>query len=101
MNKRLTRIAPVKAGLVLGVLYALLACIAVPFFMLAGFGMAAAARSTGAALPLGGFMFGIGALFLPVIYGVFGFIGGLIAAAVYNLVAKWTGGLEFTLADAP
>ena len=100
MNKRLTRISPLKAGLVLGVLYALLACVAVPFLMLAGAGMAAMARENGAALPLG-FMFGAGALFLPVLYGVFGFIGGLIAAAVYNLVAKWTGGLEFTLTDVP
>ena len=32
---------------------------------------------------------------------VMGFIGGVIAAAVYNLVAKWTGGLEITLSDAP
>ena len=98
MNKRLTRIAPLKAAVVLGVLYALLACIFVPFLMLAGAGVAAAARSSGASMPLG-FMFGIGALFLPVIYGVIGFIVGLIAAAVYNLVAKWTGGVEITLAD--
>ena len=100
MNKRLTRIAPVKAGLVLGVLYALLACVAVPFLLLAGVGMAAMTRENAAAMPMG-FMFGAGALFLPVIYGVFGFLGGLIAAAVYNLVAKWTGGVEITLADIP
>ncbi|MEO6873943.1 MAG: hypothetical protein ABI222_03890 [Opitutaceae bacterium] len=98
MKKALTRISPVKAGVVLGVLYALLACIAVPFLMLAGAGVAAAARQSGTAIPMG-FIFGMGALFLPVIYGVFGFLGGLIAAAVYNLVAKWTGGLEFTLND--
>ena len=89
-----------KAGLVLGVLYALLACVAVPFLLLAGVGMAAMTRENAAAMPMG-FMFGAGALFLPVIYGVFGFLGGLIAAAVYNLVAKWTGGVEITLADIP
>jgi sulfite exporter TauE/SafE len=98
MNKRLTRIAPLKAGIVLGVLYALLACIMVPFMMLAGAGMAAAARSSGASIPMG-FLFGVGSLFLPVIYGVMGFIIGVISAAVYNLVAKWTGGMEITLAD--
>lgn len=101
MKKNLTRISPVKAGVVLGVLYALLACIAVPFLLLAGVGMAAASRSSGANMMPGSFIFGIGALFLPVVYGVVGFIGGLIAAAVYNLVAKWTGGLEITLTDAP
>jgi hypothetical protein len=38
-------------------------------------------------------MFGMGIL-MPVIYGVMGFIGGVIGAAVYNLVARWIGGIE-------
>ena len=99
MNKRLARIAPVKAGLVLGALYALFGCLAVPFFFLIGAAAGAAAGQHGAAVPFG-FIFGFGALFIPVIYGGFGFIGGIIAAALYNLVAKWTGGLEITLSDA-
>ena len=37
--------------------------------------------------------FGMGIL-MPVIYGVMGFIGGVIGAAVYNLVARWIGGIE-------
>ena len=98
MNKRLTRIAVVKAGLVIGVLYGLLGCVAVPIFMFVGAAAGAAARSSGSAVPFG-FIFGIGALFIPVLYGVMGFIVGLIAAAVYNLVAKWTGGVEITLED--
>jgi hypothetical protein len=48
MKKRLTRLAPLRAGVVLGTLYGL---------------------------------------------------GGLIAAALYNLVAKWTGGLQFEVSD--
>jgi len=38
-------------------------------------------------------MFGMG-LFMPVIYGVMGFIFGVIGAALYNLVANWIGGIE-------
>ena len=38
-------------------------------------------------------MFGMGIL-MPVIYGVMGFILGVIGAAVYNLVARWIGGIE-------
>ena len=34
------------------------------------------------------------ALFAPVIYGAIGFIFGAIFAFVYNLVAKWFGGIE-------
>lgn len=32
---------------------------------------------------------------LPIVYGVGGLIGGLIMGALYNLISKWTGGLEF------
>ena len=39
------------------------------------------------------------AVMFPIIYAVGGFVGGIIAAALYNLVAKWTGGLEFEVTD--
>ncbi|MDP3072776.1 MAG: hypothetical protein Q8N18_20960 [Opitutaceae bacterium] len=96
MKKRIVRIAPLKAGIVLGVLYALLSVLMVPIFLIVGMTAAAAAKQGGQDVPLG-FMFGAGALLLPVLYGIAGFIGGIIAAAVYNLVAKWTGGFEVTV----
>ena len=34
---------------------------------------------------------------MPVLYAVFGLIGGAIGAALYNLVAGWVGGLEVEL----
>ena len=38
---------------------------------------------------------GAGAIvIMPIFYGVFMFVMGLIQAALYNLAAKWTGGLE-------
>jgi hypothetical protein len=99
MIKRLKRIAPLKAGIVLGILYTLLGLLIVPFFMLAGFGaMAAASRNGGAPIPFA-FLFGAGALFVPILYGVMGFVLGVLTAAIYNLVAKWTGGIEVTVED--
>jgi hypothetical protein len=44
--------------------------------------------------------FGFGGLFffvLPFIYGLVGFVVTAICCAVYNLVARWTGGIEFEL----
>jgi uncharacterized oligopeptide transporter (OPT) family protein len=95
MKKQLTHIAPLRAGIVLGVLYGILSLILVPFFLLAViFG-----GKSGTPAPA---IFGVGfAIFLPVLYAVMGFIGGIIAAAIYNLVAKWTGGLEFEVRDVP
>ncbi len=37
------------------------------------------------------------ALFAPVIYGVMGFLLGMISAAIYNLAARFVGGIEVEL----
>jgi hypothetical protein len=45
-------------------------------------------------------LFGVGSIiFLPIFYGILGFIGGLITAWTYNLVARFAGGLEIELED--
>ena len=95
MKKQLIRIAPLKTGIVLGVLYGIISLIFVPILLLATtFG-----RPAGTPTPT---IFGIGlAIFFPVLYAVVAFIGGIIVAAIYNIVAKWTGGLEFELRDVP
>ena len=40
-------------------------------------------------------------ILMPLLYAAMGFVFGVISGAVYNLVAKWTGGIEFTVTDAP
>ena len=40
---------------------------------------------------------GIIALFIPIVYGVMGFIAGAIGALIYNLMAKWVGGIQIEL----
>ncbi len=96
MKKQLTRIAPLKAGIVLGTVYAFLSLLFVPIFLIVGLLVGSHGNS---AAP---FMFGTGfAVLMPLIYGAMGFICGLLAAAVYNLVARWNGGLEFEVRDLP
>jgi hypothetical protein len=49
-----------------------------------------------------GFLFGIGAiLFMPIVYGVMGFLAGALSALIYNLVSKSVGGMELTLLEKP
>jgi len=36
----------------------------------------------------------------PIFYGFMGFVGGAIGAFVYNLLAKWLGGIEIQLDSA-
>ena len=84
----------------MGVLYACMGLIFLPIFMLAAAAGAFAQHAQGAQASaiapgavVAGIMFGMG-IFMPVIYGVMGFVFGVIGAAIYNLVARWIGGIE-------
>ena len=85
--------------MMLGVTYALISLIIIPFFLLAASIAGAAAKANGGqALPG---ILGLGGIFivmLPILYGAMGFIGGIIGALIYNLVAKWIGGIEVEVA---
>jgi hypothetical protein len=95
MKKRLSHVSPLQLGIVLGILYGIVSIIfIIPMFLIMSVVGAASARTGAQAMPViftGAFM-----IFLPIIYAVLGFIGGVITAFIYNLVAKWTGGIEFT-----
>jgi hypothetical protein len=71
---------------VVGILYALMGLIFLPFFLL------------GAMFSPNGMGFGIGfAILLPILYGVCGFIFTAIGCAIYNWVAGMVGGIEMEL----
>ncbi|MFO1475086.1 MAG: hypothetical protein U1F98_00370 [Verrucomicrobiota bacterium] len=93
MKKQPTYIAPLRAGIVLAALYAVLSLLAVPFFLVAT-ALSARSGSSAPAIFSAGF-----AILLPILYGVLGFLAGVLGAAVYNLIAKLTGGLEFEVRD--
>ena len=43
-------------------------------------------------------MFGVGSIvFMPIVYGLMGFIGGAIGAVIYNMLAAVIGGLVLNL----
>lgn len=85
------RIEPMSCAKVGGTLYALLGLVIGIFFSLAsmvGFGALGGAGSGYGAL------FGVGAIILlPILYGVLGFIFMYITAALYNVAAKFAGGM--------
>ena len=103
MTRRLTRIAPLQTGKIAGILYGLLSLLFIPFFLIAamaGLFFENTNTSSGATGLMAGGMV-LMALVLPVMYAAMGFIGGVICAAVYNLIARWVGGIEFEVEDVP
>lgn len=94
----ISRIGVLSCGKVMGALYGLMGLLFGAFFALIsllGVGAAMAGSESGDAPAFLGAIFGVGAIVLfPLCYGVLGFIGGLITAAIYNLVSGIVGGLE-------
>lgn len=89
MKRRIRRFDPLQTGKVLGVLYALIGLVFLPFFWLIDTAMPSGG---------GGWMMGFG-LLMPIVYGVFGLVFGAIGAFIYNLVAGFTGGLELDIEE--
>ncbi|MBI2107820.1 hypothetical protein HYT54_01725 [Candidatus Woesearchaeota archaeon] len=89
---KIKKIGILSLGKIMGILYALMGLILGAILSLISL-IGSALSSNGFGIFIG--MFGIGAIiFLPIFYGVIGFVFGLITALLYNLVASWIGGLE-------
>jgi hypothetical protein len=96
------RVGLLSVGKVAGFLYGLLGLFIGAFFSLAmvlgglGAGIAGEAGEAGAAF---GVLFGVGAIVIfPLLYGFMGFIGAIIMALIYNIVAGVVGGVEVEVA---
>jgi hypothetical protein len=98
---RVTRIGVLSAGKLYGLLagfFGLLFGVFVALFSVVGAGFAAQ-NGDGAEGALG-FLMGVGAVvFLPILYGVIGFVSGVLTAWIYNLLAGAVGGLEIELSQ--
>ena len=70
------------------------------FGLVAGILFAIVSKLSAGAMPaeLAAMPFGMQSIFiLPIFYGIIYFLGGIVGAAVYNLFAKWIGGIKIDL----
>jgi hypothetical protein len=95
-----------SVGKVFACLYALLGLIVGGIFSLFALASALAGAAAGGAPPDAqhsgavALLLGAGAIIImPILYGLGGFVGGMIAAALYNVVAAITGGIEIELTE--
>jgi len=83
---------------IMGAIYGCMGLIFAPFFLLFGLlGSLVGQDKT----PFAGIFGVVFALLMPVIYGVMGFVAGIIGALLYNLLARWVGGFELELEVRP
>jgi hypothetical protein len=98
MTKTLKSIRPLQFGKIAGATYGLLSLIFVPFFLLfALLGSVAMPANEAQNLPSTAIIIAaclMGAIFIPIVYAVMGFIFGVIAAWGYNVIAGWIGGIQ-------
>ncbi|MAG50087.1 hypothetical protein CL621_00410 [archaeon] len=79
---KITALFGIFFGLVAGILFAIVSKLSVE-----------AMPAELAAMP-----FGMQSIFiLPIFYGITYFLGGIVGAAIYNLFAKWIGGIKIDL----
>ena len=89
MSQTISRISPVQAGKLFGVMYLILGALFMPFFLLP-------AVFSEQSSP-----FGLGfAIALPFLYGVMGFLGTAFFCWLYNVLARRLGGIEITLSPS-
>jgi len=103
MKKHAIRhVSPLRFGIVLGLLTGFLGMIVAPV-LLVTLGAAATAADLNVAPKLLGIPWlfaGAASLFMPFIHAVGGFLLGVLLAVLYNLAARWTGGIEYYTDDA-
>lgn len=103
MSKReIKKVDPFSLAKVLGVLYALLGVII--GLMFAGIGSILSnsplAETDETAQTIMRTFFGIGGIiFFPILYGIIGLVAGVITAALYNVVARWVGGVMIEVGE--
>ena len=85
---RIRRIAPLSAAKIAAVLYGVIGLIFVPFIMIISRFSPGEGTTPWSNMGMGF------AIVLPLLYAAFGFVGTLIATALYNAVAGWVGGIE-------
>jgi len=99
MPQQLRSVGPASCAKIFAVMYGLFGILMGAFFSLIFmFGALAGPNFAPERRGVVGLILGAGSIvFFPILYAVIGAIGGLIGSALYNVVAKYVGGIEIEL----
>ena len=91
----ITRVGPLSVAKIAGILGVVIGLIMGGFFSLFSLAGAAIGAGAGDDGAMFGALFGVGAIILfPIFYGCMAFVMTLIQAALFNVAARMTGGVE-------
>jgi len=92
---KITKIDVLSAAKIQAVLMAAFGLVMGIFMTIVGALISSVASAAGAEeMAIGGIFGFMGLIIIPLMYGIIGFITGAITAFLYNLAAKWVGGLK-------
>jgi hypothetical protein len=96
---RILRIDPLSVGKIAAIVYAVLGLIygviwALFMGLVVAVGSGSDSAHAGSPAIFGIVMAVVFIVFVPICGGIFGFIGGVLSAAVYNVAARYVGGIE-------
>ena len=91
---RIKSVGVLSIAKISGIIYASIGLLFIPLALVVGLAGLASGQKGGV---LGGIGFLAMAILAPIFYGVLGFVSGAIGAFLYNLAAKWVGGIEIEL----
>ncbi len=97
MKQRINSIGVLSCAKISAVVYGAISLVIMPFVLLAGVFISVLPRSENA--PSGAALV-VFAIIMPFFYAAIGFVAGALGAFVYNLAAKWVGGIEIDLQPA-
>jgi len=94
---RIKSVGVLSIAKISGIIYTLIGLLFIPLALIGGLAGVASGQKSGV---LGGIGVLAIAVLAPIFYGVLGFVAGAIGAFLYNLAAKWVGGIEIELEGA-
>jgi len=101
---RIRSVGVLSVAKISGLIHAAFGLLFVPIFLLMGLSLSiAGTQGGGQKLPT---FFGpafavIMSIFMPIFYGIMGFLIGAVGALLYNLIATWVGGIEMEVEVSP
>jgi hypothetical protein len=95
--KTIKSVGVLSVAKIMGAIQAIFGLLFAPIFLLMGVIGSMAGQRVNPFGAIGGVAM---AVILPFFYGIFGFICGAIGALLYNLLAKWMGGIQFEIESA-